>query len=95
MARHALLLAGFFSPVVGMQETDVEKLYRTRMRMRTEMRRALACMTPVAKRKLAREWQERYSDLMYQELLLCARDRESCKGIADWDLENFDKGRGK
>jgi hypothetical protein len=70
-------------------ETDEQRLYRTRLRMRTEMRRALACMTAVAKRKLAKEWKETYSDLMYQELLLCARDRESCREIADWDLDNF------
>ena len=76
-------------------ETDVEKLYRTRLRMRTEMRRALACMSAVAKRKLAREWKETYSEMMYQQLLLCARDKESCKGIANWDLENFEGGRRK
>ena len=76
-------------------ETDVEKLYRTRMRMRTEMRRALACMSAVAKRKLAREGQEKYSQMMYEELLRCARHKDACRGIANWNLEDFDGGRRK
>jgi hypothetical protein len=76
-------------------ESVEEQLYRTRKRLQMEMRRALACVSPSAKRKLAARWREEYSELMYQELLGCARHKEVCRDIANWNLDEFDKGRKK
>lgn len=76
-------------------ESVEEQLYRTRKRLRLEMRRALSCVSAGAKRRLAAEWREKYSQMVYEELIRCARHREAAQGIANWDLDNFDAGRKK
>lgn len=71
------------------------ELYRSRQRLKKEMQRALACISPASKRKLAAEWRETYSELFYKELLSCARNKKVATEIADWPLEEFDKKRAK
>ena len=74
---------------VGMQ-TDVQiELYKSRIRLKKEMQRALACISPSAKRKLAAQWQETYSELFYKELIACAKNKRVAVEIADWDVENM------
>ena len=74
---------------VGMQ-TDVQiELYKSRIRLKKEMQRALACISPSAKRKLAAQWQETYSQLFYKELIACAKNKRVAVEIADWDVENM------
>jgi hypothetical protein len=65
------------------------ELYNSRMRLKREMQRALSCISPSSKRKLAREWEDKYSDLFYRELLSCAKNKKVCTEIADWNLEKM------
>jgi hypothetical protein len=65
------------------------ELYASRLRLKREMQRALACMSPSAKRKLAREWEEKYSALFYKELMSCAKSKKVSAEIADWTEERM------
>jgi hypothetical protein len=64
-------------------------LYVSRMKLKREMARALSCIKPAAKRKLAAEWRETYSELFYKELIRCAKNKEVAATIAQWDLDSF------
>jgi hypothetical protein len=57
------------------------------------MRRALACISPASKRKLAARWKEEYADIVYQELLKYARNKSFASEVAHWDLSK-DKPEG-
>ena len=63
------------------------QLHNSRLRLRTEMRRALQCISPASKRKLAKEWQDKYSELFYKELIRCAKNKDVLLKLANWDLE--------
>jgi hypothetical protein len=52
-----------------------------------QMQRALKCRTKKQKIKLASEWKEKYSALMYKELIACARDKQVCANIANWEQD--------
>ena len=69
------------------------ELYSSRMRLKREMQRAIQCIKPSAKRKLAAEWQEKYSELFYRELISCAKNKAVCMEIGSWDLDGFDNKR--
>ena len=66
-----------------------EELRQSRLKLKWEMQRALSCMSASSKRKLASEWREKYSDIFYQELLNCARNKKVAAEIADWDVEKL------
>jgi len=75
-------------------EQDMEmqwltELSRSRMRLKREMQRALACISPSSKRKLAAEWHDKYSDIFYRELINCAKNKAVAKEIADWNVEGM------
>ena len=70
------------------------ELYRSRLRLKREMQRALSCISPASKRVLAAEWHDRYGEMFYKELISCARNKKVAMAIADWDVENFDGGSG-
>jgi hypothetical protein len=53
----------------------------------------LSCIKPAAKRKLAQEWRETYSELFYKELIRCAKNKAVAATISEWDLDSFDKQR--
>ena len=53
------------------------------------MQRALSCISPGAKRYLAKEWKERYSDIVYKELIRCARNRDAAETISKWNLDKL------
>jgi hypothetical protein len=53
------------------------------------MQRALSCISPAAKRKLAREWEDKYSALFYKELMACAKNKQVSVEIADWTEERM------
>ena len=79
---------------LGMQTQLRTELYRSRLRLKKEMQRALSCISAASKRKLAAEWQQTYSELFYRELISCAKNKKVAQEIADWDVENFDGGSG-
>ena len=62
-------------------------LYETRSDLSLQMRRALACRTKKEKIKLAEEWQKNYSERMYRELISCARNKEVCVRISNWEQD--------
>ena len=62
-------------------------LFETRSDLSLQMRRALACKTKKQKIKLAEEWQKNYSERMYRELISCARNKEVCVRIANWEQD--------
>ena len=68
-------------------------LYVSRVKLKREMARALSCIKPAAKRKLAAEWRETYSELFYKELIRCAKNKAVAATISEWDLDAFDKQR--
>jgi hypothetical protein len=68
-------------------------LYVSRMKLKREMHRALSCIKPAAKRALAAEWRETYSELFYKELIRCAKNKAVAATISEWDLDSFDKQR--
>jgi hypothetical protein len=66
-----------------------QELYNSRQRLKWEMNRALSCISKSSKRKLAQEWEEKYSALFYKELVSCAKNKQVCRTIADWQLEKM------
>ena len=65
------------------------ELYKSRLRLKKEMQRALACISPSSKRALVAEWQDKYSDIFYRELLNCAKNKHVAREIADWNVEGM------
>ena len=55
-----------------------------------ELKRALSCISPKSKRKLAAEWKDKYSEHFYNELIRCARNKAVAGDIIAWNLDNFD-----
>ena len=71
-------------------DKDIQReLYNSRLRLKAEMNRALSCISKSSKRKLAAEWEEKYSALFYKELIACAKSNKVCRTIADWQLEKM------
>lgn len=66
------------------------ELYASRRRLQLEMKRALSCISPKAKRALAAEWKEKYSEIFYNELIRCAKNKKVAGDIVAWNLDNFD-----
>ena len=77
-------------------EQDIQQqLLMSRRRLKREMQAAISCISASSKKKLIARWQEEYSELMYEQLLACARNKEVRRAIADWNLDNFDEQRKK
>ena len=77
-------------------ELDIQmQLLASRRRLKKEMQAAISCISPSSKRRLVARWKEEYSDLVYQELLRCAKSKEVSRAIANWELEQFDQKRSK
>lgn len=74
---------------LDMQTQLRTELYKSRLRLKREMQRALACISVASKRKLAAEWQSTYSELFYKELISCARNKAVAREIADWNVEGM------
>ena len=75
-------------------DTDLQtQLYKSRMKLKREMQRALACISPASKRQLASRWKQEYSEVFYKELINCAKNKQVAITIADWDLDKFDNKR--
>ena len=77
---------------MDMNEDMKLALYQTRKRLKVEMQRALSCISPASKRKIAQRWKDEYSELFYRELIACAKNKDAMREIANWDLDNF-KGK--
>lgn len=67
------------------------KSYRILLKM--EMLRVLNCSSNDEKRLLAKEWKEKYSQIFYKELVNMAKDKNVRAKVANWDIDNFDKGK--
>jgi len=53
------------------------------------MRLALACKGDKRKKiALAKRWKKEYPEIGYEELVACARNKEACRKIAEWKLED-------
>jgi hypothetical protein len=50
------------------------------------MRKAIQCISPASKRKLAKEWAEVYSEVFYKELIRCAKRKDIAYHFANWNL---------
>ena len=69
--------------------STANQLLETRRRFRREMRLALLCKGDKRKKiALAKRWKKEYSAIGYEELVACARNKEACRGIAEWKLED-------
>lgn len=68
-----------------MEDPYTRQLLQTRVDLMIQMQRALACRTKRQKIKLAREWKAKYSELMYKELIACAKDKRVRANIANWE----------
>ena len=77
------------------EDRNQEELLKIRMRLKREMERAVNTIKPKDKIALAKEWEEKYTDEQYTELLRLARHKEARAKIAAWDLSDFDKSRLK
>ena len=67
----------------------------SRKRLKYDMQKALSCISPKAKRLLAEQWREKYSELFYRELINCAKNKPVAIAISEWDLDRFDNRRSK
>jgi hypothetical protein len=65
------------------------QLYKSRLKIRQEMRQALVTISPAGKRKLAARWREEYSELFYKELLRCAKSVDCRETVANWKLDEL------
>lgn len=74
---------------LDMQTQLRTELYKSRLRLKREMQRALACISTASKKRLAAEWQSTYSELFYKELISCARNKAVAREIADWNVEGM------
>jgi hypothetical protein len=71
-------------------EKDMQtELYNSRLRLKREMQRALSCISKPSKRKLAAEWEDKYSAIFYRELVNCAKNKAVARDIADWTEERM------
>jgi len=76
---------------MGTEKDMQEQLYKSRLRLKWEMQKAISCISKVSKRKLAAEWKGKYSDIFYQELINCARNKGVRAEIATWSDEYMGK----
>ena len=77
-------------------EQDIQQqLLTSRRRLKKEMQIAISCISAASKRRLVARWKEEYSQLMYETLVACARNKNARQVIANWDLDNFDEQRKK
>ena len=83
----------FLSHTGDEEDREQERLLEIRMRLKREMERAVQAVKPKDKIALAKEWEEKYTDEQYTELLRLARHKEARYKIANWDLSDFDKTR--
>jgi hypothetical protein len=74
---------------MGTDKDTQMQLYESRLRLKREMQRALSCISPKAKRVLAREWEDKYSAIFYRELINCARSRDVSETIANWNVNEL------
>ena len=76
---------------MGLEKGTQEQLYNSRMKLKREMQRAIQCIKPSSKRKLAKEWKDIYSEIFYKELISCARNKDVKHEIANWTDERMGK----
>jgi len=65
------------------------RLYNSRLRLKREMQRALSCISPGSKRYLVKEWKDKYSEVVYNELIRCAKNRDAAEVISKWNLDKL------
>ena len=85
----------FLSHTGDKEDQEQERLLEIRMRLKREMERAVQAVKPKDKIALAKEWEEKYTDSQYEELLRLARHKKARAKIAAWDLSDFDRTKHK
>lgn len=80
---------------LDMQTQLQTELYESRKKLQWELKRALSCISASSKRKLAAQWREKYSEVTYNELVRCARNKKVAGDIIAWDLDQFDKKKAR
>ena len=77
------------------EERYQQELLLSRKILKTEMQKAIAAISPTAKRDIAARWKVDYSPMLAKELLRVARDPDARYRIANWNLGDFDSLRRK
>lgn len=77
------------------EQATQQALWESRRKLKREMRAAISCISQASKRKLVSRWKEEYSQLMFEQLLRCAKNREVRIAISEWDVDQFDNKRKK
>jgi hypothetical protein len=83
---------GYIKPE-GIEKVWEEQLLASRSILKTEMLNVLHCESKDDKKALYRRWKAKYSELMVQDLVKCAKDHKSCLMVANWNLNNFELDR--
>jgi hypothetical protein len=77
------------------EERYQQELLLSRKILKTEMGKALAAISPTAKRALVARWKQDYGTTMFNDLMSVAKNPDARYRIANWNLSEFDKDRKK
>ena len=66
-----------------------KELYESRVKLRDEVRAALACRTKKQKLDLVKRWKSEYSPTSVDTMLRIARNKSTAGKIANWDINKL------
>jgi hypothetical protein len=66
-----------------------KELYESRVKLRDEVRAALACRTNKQKLDLVKRWKSEYSPTSVETMLRIARNKSTAGEIANWDINKL------
>jgi len=66
-----------------------KELYESRVKLRDEVRAALACRTKKQKLDLVQRWKSEYSPTSVDTMLRIARNKSTAGEIANWDINKL------
>ena len=66
-----------------------KELYESRVKLRDEVRAALACWTKKQKLDLVKRWKSEYSPTSVDTMLRIARNKSTAGEIANWDINKL------
>lgn len=72
-----------------------QELLLSRKILKAEMQKALAAISPTAKRALVARWKQDYGNTMFNDLMSVAKNPDARYRIANWNLNDFEKERKK
>ena len=74
---------------IEQEEKWAKELYESRVKLRDEVRSALACRTKKQKLDLVQRWKSEYSPTSVAEMLRIARNKSTAGEIANWDINKL------